>query len=302
MAMPAKDKQEIRPYGLEQDFEASLVALLCTRPRFYGRIGRELDPEAMGTAAASLAVQTCQEIAKGSGSGPTNALIVIQRLRRRMDEGTVTRDEMGAVDDLIAEAEDAGLLNEDDVLGEVVPILKRRIQGEAIRMAMHQYGSKTELGPAMKMLDRAEALGRNDTSMGVKVGGASFGVIDSLRYLDRCPTGVHELDGEIGGGLPRGQLGMFIGGAGAGKSMALSHLAAFTSRSGLFVGYATLELPEAIILARIKANHTGVPIDSIMEGSADAQRKMLENPILGPCYVKEFTPQITTVQDIRAWV
>lgn len=297
----AKEKK-VKPYGFTKEFEAALVALLCSRPRLYGLVGRELDAEAFVDPAAQMAVAVCQEIAKDVGNGPNSALTVIQRIRRHMDEGKATMDEMGAVDDLIAGAEDVGLPSEEEVLADVVPTLKRRMQSDAIMIAMDVFPKKGDLSQVLGMLDRAEALGQNDNSIGTKLGGASFGLITEMKYLERCPTGVRDLDTDIGGGLPRGQLGIFVGGAGDGKSMALSHLAAHNCRNGLFVAYATLELPVPIVLARIKANHTGVPIDVIMDGSAEAQRKLLENPPPGPCYIKEFTPQVTTVSDLKAWV
>lgn len=300
VAMALEDAAD--PYGLTPEFERALVALLCSRPRFYGMVGRELDAECMVAPAAQLAVTACQEIAKGTGGGPGSPLIVIQHLRLKYDEGAVTRDEIDAVDDMIAEAEDAGLPPEDDVLAGVVPILKRRMQLAAIRLAHKEYGKRHDMDKIVTMLERADSLGQNNNSLGVKVGGGSFGVIDELRHLERLSLGVDELDSELDGGPPRGTLTMFIGAAGDGKSMALSHWAAHACRGGLFVAYATLELPEAMVLARIKANHTKVPINAIIDGSEEAKRRLAANPPAGPCYVKEFTPQLTTVTDLKAWV
>ena len=290
------------PYSFTIEFEKALVALLCSKPKLYGLIGKALDGECMPTPTGKLAVEACQEIAKDTGSGPGSSLTVIQHLRRRMDEGAVTSDEMGAVDDMIGEAEDAGLLPESDILAEVVPVLKRRMQLAAIRMAHKEYGKRHDMDKIIDMMERADALGRNDSRLGVKLGGASFGVIAELRHLERLPLGIDELDSELDGGSPRGTLTMFIGASGDGKSMALSHIAAHACRGGLFAAYATLELPEAIVLARLKANHTGVPINAILADGEEAKRRLLENPPAGPCYVKEFAPQLTTVQDLQVWV
>jgi replicative DNA helicase len=86
--------------------------------------------------------------------------------------------------------------------------------------------------------------------------------------------------------------------------MFLSHITAAAVLRGMKCLYATLELPEAIILARLKANLTGVPINSILEGSIEeAKTRMQElESGLGACIVKEFTPHATTIDDITEWV
>ena len=175
------------PYGFTVEFERALVALLCSKPRFYGLVGRDLDAECMITPTGVMAVKICQEIAKATGQGPGSALTVIQHMRRRMDEGTITKDEIAAVDDMIAEAEDAGLPPEDDVLAQVVPILKRRMQLAAIRMAHKEYGKHNDMTKVLAALERADSLGHTSNSLGVKVGASSFGVIDELRHLERLP-------------------------------------------------------------------------------------------------------------------
>lgn len=300
--MAGAKEQKVRPYGFTPIFERMVVALLSTRPRFCGRIGQAMDADAMPTPAGRLAVEAVQQIFKDTGAGPTAALVVVQRLRRWVDEGKVSVEEVEAVDDMIAEAEDEGLPSDEEVIAELAPMLKRRLESEAIKVGMSDYSNRRSLDRTREMLEHAESLGKQDSSLGVKVGGSSFAVIDQMRNLERCPTGIAELDSELGGGPARGTLTVFIGASGDGKSMSLSHMSANASRCGLFVGYATLELPEAYVLARIKANHTDIPIDAVLEGSEDCKIRLAENPPPGPCYVKEFTPQATTVEEIKGWV
>jgi hypothetical protein len=71
----------------------------------------------------------------------------------------------------------------------------------------------------------------------------------------------------------------------------------------MHVAYATLELPEAVVAARVKANLTGIPINAILQGGEEKARELLERiPNLGTFTVKEFTPHATTVQDLVDWV
>jgi KaiC/GvpD/RAD55 family RecA-like ATPase len=111
-----------------------------------------------------------------------------------------------------------------------------------------------------------------------------------------------ELDAFLSGGCPRGALMVWIAGTGGGKSMAMSHSASHSISQGMNVAYATLELPEAVVAARVKANLTGLPINSILDGKTNKAREMLESMKLGAFTVKEFTPHATALEDVNDWV
>lgn len=300
--MAPKTKQA-DAYGFNPSFERSVVYYTCSSTPFYGRVGYALEFESMPSEPGRLAVQAAQAIAKDVGHGPGSAILVLQRMRRWMEDGKCTVEKIQAVSDMLDEAEDAGLPGVEDAISELVPTLKQRMKHEVAKAGLGAYNSRDDgdMDKISDMAHKVKALGINDVSVGTRVGGASFGVIESMRNLKRLPLGVLELDSELGGGMPRGQLGMFIGGAGDGKSTALNHVAAAAWMSGLFCLYATLELPDYVVLARLKANVTGVPIDAILESSDDARRKLEAIP-LGAAYVKSFTPLATTVDDLKLWV
>ncbi len=289
------------PYRLDPAFERALITLACHRPRFYGRIGHAIDPDCLGIASAKLALEAVRQIVREQGKGPDNLLIVLQRLRRWFDDGRVKLEQIQEVDDMFADAEDAGLPSEDGANAEIAPILKRRIHGEAVRIGMDEYGKGTDFRKTMKLLSKAEKLGDTDTSTGVKLGSGSYEEIDRLRTLERLPTGITELDIALDGGLQRGGLGLYVGGSGDGKSMSLSAQGAQSVRTGLFVVAATLEVPVPIWLARVNSNLTGIPINTIIADSEVARPKLAKMP-LGPFIVKYFPPTATTFPDIEEWV
>lgn len=299
MAQGAEKTKE--PYRLDPAFERAAVTLACSRPRFYGRIGHAIDPDCLGLPAGKLALEAARQIAREQGKGPDRLLIVLQRLRRWMDDGRVRLEQIQDVDDLFADAEDAGLPSDDTAVAELAPILKRRINGEAVRVAMDEYGKGGDFARTRKLLERADRLGDRDTSTGVKLGAGSYEEIDQLRTLERLPTGIPELDIALDGGLQRGGLGLYIGSSGDGKSMSLSSQAATSVRAGLFVVAATLEVPRPIWLARVKANLTGIPINNIIADSKVAEPRLVGMP-LGPLIVQYFPPTATTFPDIEEWV
>lgn len=302
--MAVKSDKGKEPYGLDPAFERAVVALSCSNQRFYGRIGSTLEYDLMGDERARLAMQACMAIFKDNGKGPDSSLVVVQRLRRWMQEGKVSHEQILAVVDYFEEAEEAGIPSEDSVVGELAPILRRRFEGEAVRSAIETYGKRGDLKQIAEMISKAAQLGVNDTTTGTRLGLDSFEEISALRHLDRLPTGIPELDIALDGGPPRGTMSFVLGGPGDGKSTFLNSVSAACIWGGGVALYATLELPRATVLARHLANLTKIPINSILDGAMDVARSRLQKiaPHLGALIVKEFTAGATTIEDMKAWV
>jgi len=303
--MVAPKKQNgVEPYGLDPAFERALVSLICQRPNLFGRIGTWIETEALGDASAQLLVQAAQLIASEVGSGPDSTLLVVQRLHRMLNAGQVTQEQINACSDLLDLADDFGLPDEAAVINEMVPTLRRRGEKTALYSAMDAFGKQQDLKKAVEQLGRVERLGTALFDTGIRVGAGSFESIRRLHGLARLPMDVPEIDTLLEGGLWRKALGVVMAPPAGGKSIFLSHLAGAASRNGIRTAVATLELPEPIILARIKANLLGLPINDLLDGFLDeAQRRMeILSPHLGLCVVKEFAPKATTVGDLTAWI
>lgn len=261
---------------------------------------------------AKKALEALRAIANDLGRGPSDSSMVIQRLRRFRDEGKVTLEEIRAVVELLDDAEEEGLPPDDEVIAEVAPILKRRAQQSAVRKAITAHGKDSDLTEVANEILDAQRIGQVDTSQGTRIGTDSFEAIRVLRRMQRLPIGIDQLDLQLSGGLARKALGVIVGGAGDGKSMMLSHIAAQCMYDGLSVVYATLEIPEGEVLARIKANLTDMTIDEITSGDGEqecmrrlaylANRQFDFRPGLGLGITKEFSPFTTTVHDIRTWL
>jgi KaiC/GvpD/RAD55 family RecA-like ATPase len=309
------NKVDVAPYNFDLRFERAVVLLACSSPRFFGRVGSALEADGFALAPARMAVGAAQAIARESGRGPSDPAIVLQRIRRYMSQGQVTLEQVQEVGDLFEAAEDDGRLPEDEVVEELKPVLQRRAHLEAVRAATDAFGKRGDMGTVVKMLERAAAIGGQDVSVGSRFGGG--GLLDETRDMERITTGVPELDLALDGGQVRGTLFVWLAPTGAGKSMALANQACAGMRERMFVGYATLELPEYIVKARLAANLTNVPINALLEArspSADnvlrvssglslAQERLeILTPRLGPCMIKSFTPHATSIDDLKEWV
>lgn len=300
----AKDKKGPEPYNLDAAFERSLVHYVCTSPRAYGLVGDALEPEALSCETARLAVAAAQQIAKETGKGPEDTCIAVQRLRRTMSEGRLTMEQVEAVLDYLLQAMSGQLPPEDSVVAEVAPILSRRAEEKAVKQVVDNYMQKGDYAKAMAGLEKAKRIGKVSLSIGSITGTGAFDVIDRVRTMQRLSTGVFELDEVLDGGLGRGEIGMWLGNAKDGKSMALSHVMAASMAKGLFCCYATLELSEAMVQSRLLAHLTDVPINQIMDGRREVAQRRLDalKGRLGPGIVKDFPAQATGVGEIAEWV
>jgi KaiC/GvpD/RAD55 family RecA-like ATPase len=295
------------PYGFDPDFEKVVLYFLASQPRFWSVCGYALDPDCFEHPLAKLIVGATRQIGKELGHGPDSNLLVAQRLRRLAHEGKVTLAELEAVGALLDEVEEFNLPALDSVTAELLPILKRRLNGQAIALAHDAWGKPgADFGVVAAQFEKASRLGKIEMIAGTRLGPAGFDEIEKLQSAQRLPTGILELDIQLNQGLARRQLGVWVGDSGAGKSMALAHVAAEGTRRQLFVGFATLELPEAVQLARLYANLSGIMWNSIMDSDRDrieARRRIdAMMPYLGICEVAEFAPHATSVRDLDEWV
>jgi len=102
--------------------------------------------------------------------------------------------------------------------------------------------------------------------------------------------------------MNRGELNIFAGGSGAGKSLFLANLGVNWALQGLNVVYLTLELSEALVSMRIDSMITGVPTREIFRDLDDVEMKVkMIGKKAGQLQIK-YMPSGKTVNDIRAYV
>ena len=300
----AKSKE---PYPIDSDFELIIVTMACKMPSFFGRIGALLDPECLTQPDAKLALEAAQAIGRELGRGPEKLVQVIQRMRAWMREGRITQDEIEKVSDMFDLAEDEGLLTEDAAVLELAPILKKRVQRQAVQAATAGFNKGDDLEQVTELLAQAARIGISNTSTGTYLGPHSAALASSLRDLERMSSGIGELDEALDGGFIRSSTAVFLAESSGGKSMALVQMATAAARQGLTAAYATLELGEPIVMARLMANTTGIPTNEIMfrKGGAERAGDMLakiQEEKHGHIALQSFIPQQSTVADILAWV
>ena len=116
------------------------------------------------------------------------------------------------------------------------------------------------------------------------------------------PTGWKQFDKKLFGGFNRGELNIFAGGSGAGKSLFLQNLAVNYAEQGLNVVYITLELSEKLTAMRIDAMMTETPTREIYKDldTVDLKVKM-KAKTSGKIRIK-YIPSGATALDVRAYI
>ena len=115
-------------------------------------------------------------------------------------------------------------------------------------------------------------------------------------------TGWSALDNKLFGGFNRGELNIFAGGSGAGKSLFLANLGVNWALAGLNVLYVTLELSENLVSMRVDSMVSGVTTREIFKNIDDVEMKVrMIGKKSGALQVK-YMPSGKTPNDIRAYI
>ena len=116
-------------------------------------------------------------------------------------------------------------------------------------------------------------------------------------------TGWKHIDEKLYGGLNRGEITIFVGQSGAGKSLFLQNLAVNWATVGLNVVYFSLELSQELCSLRIDAMHTGYETREVIRNIEDVHMKLRssQQKSQGSLRIKQM-PNGCTTNDIRAFI
>jgi len=115
-------------------------------------------------------------------------------------------------------------------------------------------------------------------------------------------TGWPSIDKKLFGGFNRGELNIWAGGSGAGKSLFLQNMAVNFAKEGMNVIYISLELSEELTAMRIDAMLTGMATREIFKNIDDVEMKVkMAGKKNGRIQIK-YMPSGKTANDIRSYV
>ena len=115
-------------------------------------------------------------------------------------------------------------------------------------------------------------------------------------------TGWKNFDQKLYGGLNRGELTVFAGGSGAGKSLFLQNLGVNWSQAGLNTVYLTLELSEQLTSMRVDAMVSGYATRDVMKNMDDVHLKVvMKGKGAGKFRIKQMSNGVNA-NDIRSFI
>jgi len=265
-------------FPFDRDFQIGILALMLARHDFL-LTGVELfQPEYFEDKILIWFFSTIKNFYEQFQSHPTIDPVLSNELRKAVRSKTVRDTDLADYEFVLKK------------LQQPVSNTPYTIE-EVIRFCRRQAGRKVwlETAPLMETADdevwddivnrisQIPAIGMNHLDIGTnyfqtlqeRIRGRENGGTNKRAI----PVGITELDLKIGGGLKDGQLGLWLGGTGRGKSIALSHCGKIAVTHGYNVAHYTLELDEGDIAERYDAALTGVPINELGNHTAQVRRK-----------------------------
>lgn len=115
-------------------------------------------------------------------------------------------------------------------------------------------------------------------------------------------TGWPQLDRILFGGMSRGELNVFAGGSGSGKSLVMMNIALSWLQAGLSGIYITLELSEELVGLRTDAMLTSTSTKDIRKDIDDTTLKVRMVSKKSGTYQIKSLPAQSNINDIRAYV
>tara|TARA_B100000519_G_scaffold200588_1_gene214100 strand:+ start:257 stop:1717 length:1461 start_codon:yes stop_codon:yes gene_type:complete len=159
-----------------------------------------------------------------------------------------------------------------------------------------------DYGPVEDMVKEAVQVGLT-RDLGTNYFEDPKGRLEALKANNgQISTGWNNLDKKLFGGFNRGELNIFAGGSGAGKSLFLQNLAVNWATTGLNVCYISFELSEQLTAMRLDAMMTNIPTKKVFPeiDNVEMKVKMLAKKS-GALQIK-YLPSGSTVLDIRTYL
>jgi replicative DNA helicase len=115
-------------------------------------------------------------------------------------------------------------------------------------------------------------------------------------------TGWPALDKKLFGGFNRGELNIFAGGSGSGKSLFLANLGVNWCLAGMNVLYLTFELSEALVSMRVDSMTTDIASRDIFKSIDDVEMKVKMIGKKSGAFQVKYMPTGKNANDLRAYI
>jgi len=199
---------------------------------------------------------------------------------------------------------DPGTLEENhyDWLLQEFETFSRHRALEAAILQSADLLEKGEYGPVEDLIKRAVQIGLQK-DLGTDYWQDPRKRLSAIKDTNgQVSTGWPSVDRKLFGGFNRGELNIFAGGSGSGKSLFLANLGVNWALAGLNVLYLTFELSENLVSMRIDSMVTDIPTRDIFKSLDDVEMRVkMIGKKSGAIQVK-YMPTGKNANDLRSYI
>ena len=161
---------------------------------------------------------------------------------------------------------------------------------------------KGEYGPVEDLVKNAVQIGLQK-DLGTDYWADPKGRLEAIKDKNgQVSTGWPALDKKLFGGFNRGELNIFAGGSGSGKSLFLANLGVNWALAGLNVIYLTFELSENLVSMRVDSMTTDIPSRDIFKSIDDVEMKVKMIGKKSGAFQGQVYPTGKNANDIRSFL
>ena len=199
---------------------------------------------------------------------------------------------------------DPGSLKEEhyDWLLQEFETFSRHKALESAILKSADYIEKGEYGPVEEMIKQAVQIGLQK-DLGTDYFADPRSRLEAIKDKNgQVSTGWPSLDKKLFGGFNRGELNIFAGGSGSGKSLFMANLGVNWCLAGMNVLYLTFELSENLVSMRLDSMTAGIPSRDIFKTIDDVEMKVRMIGKKSGAFQVKYMPTGKNANDLRAYI
>ena len=203
-----------------------------------------------------------------------------------------------------ADLKDPGALQEQhyDWLLNEFEVFSRHKALEAAILKSADLLEKGEYGPVEELVKKAVQIGLQK-DLGTDYFADPKARLEAIKDKNgQVSTGWESLDRKLFGGFNRGELNIFAGGSGSGKSLFMANLGVNWCLAGMNVLYLTFELSEALVSMRLDSMTTDIPSRDIFKSIDDVEMKVKMIGKKSGSFQVKYMPTGKNANDLRAYI
>jgi len=161
---------------------------------------------------------------------------------------------------------------------------------------------KGEYGPVEDLVKKAVQIGLQK-DLGTDYWADPRARLEAIKDNNgQVSTGWPNLDRKLFGGFNRGELNIFAGGSGSGKSLFMANLGVNWALTGMNVLYLTFELSENLVSMRLDSMISDIPSRDVFKNIDDVEIKVRMIGKKSGAFQVKYMPTGKNANDIRAYI